>query len=88
MDPEPRIPNERSTEDDMPKRTGAQRQLLSDDEIRQRMKDNPEVQKRVQEALARSNNGSRKDAGITADELRDFLRDHEKGVDSRPEVPE
>lgn len=74
-------------EDDMPKRTGAQRQLLSDDEIRQRMKEHPEVQKRVQEALARSNNGSR-EAGITADELRDFLREHEKGVESRPEVPE
>lgn len=83
----PRLPNKGSMEDDMPKRSGAQRQLLSDDEIRQRMKGDPEVQKRVQEALARSNNGSR-EAGITADELRDFLREHEQGVEPRPEVPE
>jgi hypothetical protein len=82
MDFDPRIPNERSMEDEMPKRTGAQRQLLSDDEIRQRMKDDPEVQKRVQEALAWARNGSRKDAGITADELRDFLREHDEAMDS------
>lgn len=71
----------------MPKRTGAQRQLLSDDEIRERMKANPEVQESIRKALERSRNGS-DEAGMTADELRDFLREHEEALESQEKLSE
>ena len=58
------------------KNKGAQRELLSDEEIHQRIMSDPEVQARIQTALAKVRSGKREGPGLTAEELPEFLREH------------
>ena len=49
--------------------------LLSDEEVRQRQMADPAVQARVEEILQGHKNG-KPGSGIPAEELQDFLREH------------
>lgn len=50
--------------------------LLSDEEVRRRMKESPAVQQRIAEALSGTTGPSRRKPGIPAEDLAEFLREH------------
>jgi hypothetical protein len=52
------------------------KKLLSDEEIRRRLMENPETQNRVEEVLKQVGTG-KAEPGLTAEELADFLREYE-----------
>jgi len=51
-------------------------ELLSDEEIRRRHLENPDVMWRARQAAERAKRGEPEGDGITAEELPDFLREH------------
>lgn len=61
----------------MPERAADPRDtLLSDEEIRRRHTQDPEVMRRAEEAARRARRGEPAGDGITAEDLPGFLREH------------
>ena len=55
--------------------------LLSDEEVRRRMKESPAVQKRIAEALSGTSGPSKRKPGIPAEDLAEFLREPRWALD-------
>ncbi len=61
----------------------ARHEVLSDEEMRRRRLQDPEVQERLRQIHKQIDNGEPLSPGIKPEELQDFLRDKRKGVDPR-----
>jgi hypothetical protein len=68
------MPRERATPD--------ADQQLTDDEVKSRLLEDPEVRSRVEEGLRRVRRGDRTGPGIDAEGLRDLLRDGTDELDA------